>query len=67
MTRQEIIDALRFCASDARFPREKCCEACPLYPAKGESGECPGCINNVLRNAAWLLKVDGDSYKVGCV
>ena len=67
MTRQEIIDALSFCASDARFPREKCGEACPLYPAKGESGECPGCINNVLRNAAWMIKMDGDSYKGGCV
>ena len=66
MTRQEIIDALNFCVSGARFPREKCGEACPLYPAKGESGECPGCINNVLRNAAWLLKVDGDNDKVGC-
>ena len=58
MTRQEIIDALSFCVSDARFP---------LYPAKGESGECPGCINNVMRNAAWLLKVGGDSYKGGCI
>lgn len=67
MTRQEIIDALNFCVSDARFPREECGEACTLYPAKGESGECTGCINNVLRNAAWLLKVDGDSYKGGCV
>lgn len=44
----------------------ECGEACPLYPAKGESGECPGCINNVMRNAAWMLKVDGDSYKGGC-
>lgn len=66
MTRQEIIDALSFCASDARFPREKCGDVCPLYPAKGESGDCTGCINNVLRNAAWLLKVDGDSDKGGC-
>ena len=66
MTRQEIIDALSFCVIDARFPRDERCEACPLYPAKGESGECTGCINNVLRNAAWLLKVDGDSYKGGC-
>lgn len=31
MTRQEIIDALSFCASDARFPREECGEACPLF------------------------------------
>ena len=41
MTRQEIIDALSFCVSDARFPREESGEVCPLYPAKGESGECP--------------------------
>lgn len=67
MTRQEIIDALSFCVSDARFPREERCEDCPLYSAKGETVECPGCINNVLRNAAWLLKMDGDSYKGGCV
>ena len=67
MTRQEIIDALNFCVSDARFPREECCTACTLYPAKGESVDCTECINNVLRNAAWLLKVDGDSYKGGCV
>ena len=66
MTRQEIIDALSFCVSGARFPREECGEFCPLYPAKGESGECTGCINNVMRNAAWLLKVDGDSDKGGC-
>lgn len=58
MTRQEIIDALSFCVSDARFPREERCEACPLYPAKGESGECTGCINNVLRNAAWMLSLE---------
>lgn len=31
MTRQEIIDALSFCASDARFPREECGESCPLF------------------------------------
>ena len=66
MTRQEIIDALSFCVSGALFPREECGEVCPLYTAKGESGECPGCINNVMRNAAWLLKVDGDSDKGGC-
>ena len=66
MTRQEIIDALSFCVSGARFPREKCGEACPLYPATGASGECRGCIKNVLRNAAWLLKVDGDNDKGGC-
>ncbi len=66
MTRQEILDALSFCVSGARFPREECGEDCPLYPAKGESGECTGCINNVLRNAAWMLKVDGDSDKGGC-
>lgn len=65
MTRQEIIDALSFCASDARFPRDEC-GFCPLYQAKGESGECTGCINNVMRNAAWLLKVDGDNDKGGC-
>lgn len=58
MTRQEIIDALSFCISDARFPREECGEVCPLYPAKGESGECQGCINNVMRNAAWMLSLE---------
>ena len=66
MTRQEIIDAQSFSVSDARFPREECGEAYTLYTAKGESGECHGCINNVLRGAAWMLKVDGDSYKGGC-
>lgn len=58
MTRQEIIDALSFCASDARFPREERCEACTLYLAKGESVDCTGCINNVLRNAAWMLSLE---------
>lgn len=58
MTRQEIIDALNFCVSDVRFPREECGEACTLYPAKGESVECTECINNVLRNAAWMLSLE---------
>lgn len=58
MTRQEIIDALSFCVSGARFPREERCESCTLYPAKGESGDCTGCINNVLRNAAWMLSLE---------
>lgn len=58
MTRQEIIDALNFCVSDVRFPREECGEACTLYPAKGESVECTECINNVMRNAAWMLSLE---------
>lgn len=58
MTRQEIIDALSFCVSDARFPREERCEDCPLYPAQGETVECTECINNVLRNAAWMLSLE---------
>lgn len=58
MTRQEIIDALIFCVSDARFPREERCEDCPLYTAKGETVECTECINNVLRNAAWMLSLE---------
>lgn len=65
MNRQEIIEGLEHCIKNDRYPGGDCAK-CPLYPAKGESGECPGCINNVLRNAAWLLKVDGDSYKGGC-
>ena len=62
MTRQEIIDALNFCVSDARFLREDCNESCPLYPAKGETGECLRCIGNVMRNAAWLLRQDAPEH-----
>ena len=41
MTRQEIINALSFCVSGARFPREECGKACPLYPAKARAENAP--------------------------
>lgn len=60
MTRKEIITALRHMLSGARFPREAC-GVCPLQPAKGDGRQCVDCIDNVLRNAAWMLEKDGDT------
>lgn len=54
MTRDEIIQGLEYCISHARFPREDC-EQCPLLPAQGEGKECTACIDNLMRNAAWML------------
>lgn len=57
-------DAAALAAAQARYlPPNR---PLTLDEAKGESVDCTGCINNVLRNAAWLIKVDGDSYKGGC-
>lgn len=77
MTKQELIIALRYMADGNRFPREEC-EKCPLYPAMGERERCVDCIDNVLRNAAWMIEnqpewisveheippCDGQSYAV---
>lgn len=57
MNRQEIIEGLEHCIKNDRYPGGDCAK-CPLYPAKGETDACVRCIDNLMHNAAWLLRQD---------
>lgn len=57
MNRQEIIEGLEHCIKNDRYPGGDCAK-CPLYPAKGETDACMRCIDNLMHNAAWLLRQD---------